>query len=134
MKQIGDITMYVEEGLKQFYVAAAEGWALMPGSRFFVCQETAEGRIQEPFALIYDTSRGGDDVGLIVMPEKSGTPFTEPYYVDRHVLAETETGLAAVAETIIAAVLDDVGGDLRRLQEDIEERRKEIIDYLGEMK
>lgn len=134
MKQIGNIFMYVEEGLRQFYVAAAEGWELMPGSRFFVCQETAEGRIQEPFALLFDTSRGGDDVGLIVMPERSGTPFTEPYYVDKKELMETGEGLAAVAETVIGAVLDDVGGDLRRLQDDIEERRKEIIEFLGEMK
>ena len=133
MNKPGEITMYVEEGLKQFHVAAAEGWALMPGSRFFVCQETTEGLIKEPFALLFDTSRGGDDVGLLVMPEKSGTPFTEPYYVDKNVLAETETGLAAVAETIIGAVLDDVGGDLRRLQQDIEERRQEIVEFLGPM-
>ena len=133
MNKTNGVFMYVEEGLKQFYVAGADGWALMPGSRFYVCQETASGRIQEPFALLFDTSGQGEDVGLLVMPERSGTPFAEPHYVNKKELMETGEGLAATAQTIIAAVLQDVGGDLQRLQEDIEERRQEIIEILGEM-
>ena len=127
------VSMYVEPGLKQFYVAAENGWQLMPGSRFFVAQETQEGRLQEPFALIFQMIEGSDDVGLIVMPERAGTPFSNPYYVDRKELMETGTGLAEVAETVIEAVLEDVGGSLQRLQEDIEEQRQEMIERLGPM-
>ena len=133
MNKTGEIFMYVEEGLKQFYVAAENGWVLMPGSRFYVCQETGDGSIKEPFALLFDTSIEGDDVGLLVMPERSGTPFTTPHYVDKKELLETGAGLAETAQRVIAAVLDDVGGSLQRLQEDIEERRKEMIEFLGEM-
>ena len=133
MDNNGNITMYVEPGLKQFYVAAENGWQLMPGSRFYVAQETEDGRLQEPFALLFETSEGADDVGLIVMPERAGTPFSQPYYVDKKELLETGTGLAEVAETVIAAVLVDVGGSLQRLQEDIEEQRQEMIERLGPM-
>ena len=133
MDNNGNITMYVEPGLKQFYVAAKNGWQLMPGSRFYVAQETEDGRLQEPFALLFETSEGADDVGLIVMPERAGTPFSQPYYVDKKELLETGTGLAEVAETVIAAVLVDVGGSLQRLQEDIEEQRQEMIERLGPM-
>lgn len=133
MDNNGEITMYVEPGLKQFYVAAENGWQLMPGSRFFVAQETQEGRLQEPFALIFETTQASDDVGLIVMPERAGTPFSNPYYVDKKELMETGTGLAEVAETVIAAVLEDVGGSLQRLQENIEEQRREMFERLGPM-
>ena len=133
MNKAGEVFLYVEEGLKQFYVAGEGGWVLMPGSRFFVSQETADGLIQEPFALLFDTSVEGEDVGLLVMPERSGTPFTAPHYVDKKELLETGRGLAETAQKIIAAVLDDVGGDLQQLQADIEERRQEMIEFLGPM-
>ena len=133
MNNNGEITMYVEPGLKQFYVAAENGWQLMPGSRFFVAQETPGGRLEEPFALLFETSEGSGEVGLIVMPERAGTPFSQPYYVDKKELLETGTGLAEVAETVIAAVLVDVGGSLQSLQENIEEQRREMIERLGPM-
>ena len=127
------VSMYVEPGLKQFYVAAENGWQLMPGSRFFVAQETPGGRLEEPFALIFETTKISNDVGLIVMPERSGTPFTNPYYVDRKELMQSGTALAAVAETVMKEVLEDVGGSLQRLQENIEEQRLEMIERLGPM-
>lgn len=133
MDNIGEIFMYVEPGLKQFYVASESGWHTMPGSRFYVSQETAGGRLQEPFALLFETEKDAEEVGLIVMPERSGTPFTMPYYVDRKGLMETGEGLAEVAEKVIGMVLDDVGGSLQRLQEDIEARRQEIVERLGPM-
>ena len=129
----GELYMYVEEGLKQFYVAGEDGWILMPGSRFFVSQATEGGRIQEPFALIFDTSGDSGEIGLLVMPERSGTPFAPPHYVDRKAVLETGEDLKETALRIMAAVLDDSGNSLQRLQEDIEERRQEMIEFLGPM-
>lgn len=133
MDQVKEVFMYVEEGLKQFYIAAADGWVLMPGSRFYVCQETEGGRLQEPFAMLFDTSGDSAEVGLLVAPERSGTPFTEPHYVDKKELMETGSAIAETAQQVIAMVLDDVGGSLQLLQQDIESRRDEMIELLGPM-
>ena len=128
-----EIFMYVEEGLKQFYIAAENGWTLIPGTRFYVCQETESGRIEEPFAMLFDTSGDSDEVGLLVAPERSGTPFTEPVYVDRKEVMETGEAIAETAQRVIAAVLDDAGGSLLQVQKEIEQRRDEVITILGPM-
>ena len=133
MDQVKEVFMYVEEGLKQFYIAAENGWALMPGSRFYVCQDIEGGRLQEPFAMLFDTSGDSEQVGLLVAPERSGTPFTEPVYVDKKELMETGSAIAETAQRVISLVLDDVGGSLQQLQKDIESRRDEMIELLGPM-
>lgn len=133
MKQVGEIFMYVEEGLKQFYVAAADGWVLMPGSRFYVCQETENGRIQEPFAMLFADVGDEKEIGLLVAPERSGTPFTEPHYVDKKDVMENGSAIAETAQNIISMVLDDAGGSLLQLQAEIESRRIEMIEQLGPM-
>ena len=127
------ITMYVEEGLKQFFVATEEGWTLMPGSRFYVSQETANGSTQEPFAVLFDAESSETEVGLMVMAERTGAPFNAPYYVDRAEVLATGQAIADAADKVITAVLADHENDLLQLQADIEKRREEIIKLLGPM-
>lgn len=130
-----EIMMYVEEGLKQFFVATEDGWMLMSGSRFYVVQETNEGRVQEPFAVLFDSESRQEfgEVGLMVMAERTGAPFNAPHYVKSSIVLETGEEIAKTAQLVIEAVLADHDNELSKLQADIEKRQQEIIEQLGPM-
>lgn len=131
---MNNFMMYVEEGLKQFYVATEKGWNLMPGARFYVAQDTADGRKQEPFAAVFLTADDTSQVGLLFMPERTGAPFAEPVFYDRSEVLANDTGIAEAAERLMTAVLAEHGDDLLQLQAHIEQRHREIVAMIGPMK
>ena len=126
------VVMKAEAGLRSFYVATENGYDLIPGARFLVGPEGWDGKRETavPLALLFYTGSGSEEVGLSIMPEKSGVPFFRPHHVKKEFVLNDESFLADFAAEMLQEVIQ-MTGSLDNLESLIEKDRARAEEING---